>query len=256
MLKQSGKNTSWSPVAKWYTGIVGEGGHYFHEHVILPRLKTLLDSKGGESIIDVGCGQGVYARTLPHNVDYTGIDVSKELIAEAKKLSKNSKHTYYVADATKGLPLPADSFDHAVSILALQNMKDTAGAIRGVGVALKKGGDFVMIINHPSFRIPRQSSWGKDEAQKLEYRRVNRYLSPLEIPINAHPGLADSVMTWTYHQPLEYYIKALKSAGLVVTDIEEWTSDKVSVGKAAKGENRARAEFPLFMAIKAVKIVV
>jgi hypothetical protein len=36
--------------------------------------------------------------------------------------------------------------------------------------------------------------------------------------------------------------------------MEEWTSDKVSVGKAAKGENRARAEFPLFMAIRAVKV--
>ena len=78
MLQQSGKNTSWSPVAKWYTGIVGDSGHYFHKHVILPRLKTLLDPKGGESVLDIGCGQGVYARTLPHNVEYTGIDASKE----------------------------------------------------------------------------------------------------------------------------------------------------------------------------------
>lgn len=256
MFKPTVKNTSWSPVAKWYTGIVGEGGHYFHEHVILPRLKLLLDPKANETVIDVGCGQGVYARTLPHNVDYTGVDASKELIAEAKRLTKNAKHVYYVADATKGLPVPAESYDHAVCILALQNMKDASSTIQNIGIALRTKGDFVMVINHPSFRIPRQSSWGKDETQKLEYRRVNRYLSPLEIPINAHPGLSDSAMTWTYHQPLEYYIKALKSVGLVVTDIEEWTSDKVSVGKAAKGENRARAEFPLFMAIKAVKIVI
>jgi hypothetical protein len=39
-----------------------------------------------------------------------------------------------------------------------------------------------------------------------------------------------------------------------VSDLEEWTSDKVSIGKAAKGENRARAEFPLFLVIKAVKM--
>ena len=254
MFKPKAKSTSWSPVAKWYSGIVGDTGHYFHEHVIFPRLKSLLDPKGGETILDVGCGQGVYARTLPHNVDYTGIDISKDLIAEAKKLTKNAKQVYYVADATKGLPVPAGSADHAVSILAIQNMRDGASAISNISVALKNGGDLVIVINHPSFRIPRQSSWGKDESNKLEYRRVNRYLTPLEIPINAHPGLADSPMTWTYHAPLEYYVKALKSAGLVVTDLEEWTSDKVSVGKAAKGENRARAEFPLFLAIKAVKL--
>ncbi len=253
MFQPKSKNTSWSPVAKWYTGIVGDSGHYFHEHVILPGLKLLLNPKGGESVLDVGCGQGVYARTLAHNVDYTGVDASKDLIQEAKKLTKNSKQIYYVADATKGLPVPADSFDHAVCILAIQNMKDGEGTILNVGGALKKGGDFVIVMNHPSFRIPRQSSWGKDEAQKLEYRRVNRYLSPLEIPINAHPGQSDSPMTWTYHQPLSYYIKALKKAGLLISDIEEWTSDKVSVGKSAKGENRARAEFPLFLAIRAVK---
>lgn len=253
MFKSHPQNTSWSPVAKWYNGIVGESGHYFHEHVIFPRLKPLLDPKGGESVLDVGCGQGVYARTLAHNVEYTGIDASKELIVEAKKLTKNARQVYYTADATNSLPVPESSFDHAVSILALQNMKDAKSAIAHIGVALRGGGDFVLVINHPSFRIPRQSSWGKDEAQKLEYRRVNRYLSPLEIPINAHPGLTDSPMTWTYHEPLEYYVKALKGAGLVITDLEEWTSDKVSVGKSAKGENRARSEFPLFMAIRAVK---
>lgn len=253
MFKQSPKNTSWSPVAKWYGGIVGESGHYFHEHVILPGIKRLQEIKGGESVLDVGCGQGVFARTLPHNVEYTGVDYSKDLIVEAKKLTKNSKQVYYVADATKGLPVPESSFDHAVCILALQNMKDGAAAISNIGTSLKLGGDFVLVINHPSFRIPRQSSWGKDESNKLEYRRVNRYLSPLEIPINAHPGLSDSPLTWTYHSPLEYFVKAMKSAGLVITDLEEWTSDKVSVGKAAKSENRARAEFPLFMAIRCVK---
>jgi len=254
MLKPKSPSTSWSPVAKWYGGIVGEGGHYFHQHVIFPRLKSLLDPKGGESLLDVGCGQGVYARTLPHNVEYVGIDASKDLITEAKNLTKNAKQVYYLADATKGLPVPESSFDHAVCILAIQNMKDGASAIRNTAFALKPNGDFTIVMNHPSFRIPRQSSWGIDESNKIEYRRINRYLSPLEIPINAHPGMSDSPMTWSYHQPLEYYVKAIKSAGMVVTDIEEWTSDKKSVGKGAKGENRARSEFPLFLAIKAVKI--
>ncbi len=250
------KNTSWSPVAKWYSGIVGDAGHYFHEHVIFPHLKTIIDPKGGDSVLDVGCGQGVYARTLPHNVDYTGIDSSKELILEAKKLTKNAKQVYYVADATKGLPVTADSYDHAVCILSLQNMKDGSSVISNIASSLKQGSDLVLVLNHPSFRIPRQSSWGIDEANKLEYRRVNRYLSPLEIPINAHPGLKDSPLTWTYHQPIEYYVKSCKSAGLVISDLEEWSSDKKSVGTAAKSENRARSEFPLFLMIKAIKLKV
>jgi len=254
MSKSKPNNTSWSPVAKWYNSIVGDSGHYFHEHVILPNLKKLLDPKPGESVLDIGCGQGVYARTLHHAVDYIGVDLSKELIKEAIKYTKNSKHKFYVSDVTKAIPVPEQSIDHAVSILALQNMRDAANTIANIAMSLKVNGDFIFILNHPSFRIPRQSSWGKDESQKLEYRRVNRYLSPLEIPINAHPGLADSPLTWSYHQPLEYYVKALKDSGMMITDLEEWTSDKVSIGKSARAENRARSEFPMFMVIKAKKL--
>ncbi|MFH1244252.1 MAG: class I SAM-dependent methyltransferase, partial [bacterium] len=143
------KSTSWSPVAKWYGDIVGESGHYFHEHIILPRLKLLLDPKPGQSVLDVGCGQGVYARTLTHDVNYVGIDLSRKLISQAKILDKNSKHAYYVADATHGLPVPTNSFTHAISILALQNMENGASAIGHIGTSLKQSGDFVMVINHP-----------------------------------------------------------------------------------------------------------
>jgi hypothetical protein len=45
----------------------------------------------------------------------------------------------------------------------------------------------------------------------------------------------------------------LNKAGFMIAKIEEWTSDKESEGKTAKQENRARAEFPLFMAIQAQK---
>lgn len=246
--------TSWSPVAKWYSGVVGSQGHYFHQHVIFPALAQLVSPQPGSSVLDLGCGQGVYARTLPPKVNYVGLDVSRDLISEAKKLDSNPAHQYFVADATQSLPVADGSFDHSISILALQNMLDASQVIQNVGHTLKHGGDFTFVLNHPAFRIPRQSSWGTDPASKLEYRRINRYLSPLVIPINAHPGDPNSPVTWSYHQPISYYFAALKSAGLVITDMLELTSDKKSVGKASRAENRARSEFPLFLLIKAAKI--
>jgi hypothetical protein len=41
--------------------------------------------------------------------------------------------------------------------------------------------------------------------------------------------------------------------GFAIEKIEEWTSEKQSEGKMARAENRARDEFPMFMAILAVK---
>jgi hypothetical protein len=36
----------------------------------------------------------------------------------------------------------------------------------------------VLLLTHPCFRVPRQSGWGWDEQRKLQYRRVDRYLTP------------------------------------------------------------------------------
>ena len=60
-------------------------------------------------------------------------------------------------------------------------------------------------------------------------------------------------MTWSFHKPIEVYSQMLFENGFLIEKIEEWTSEKKSEGKMARAENRARDEFPMFMAISAVK---
>lgn len=254
MKNTQNNKTSWGKVAPWYNKLVGNSGHYYHERVIFPSLKKLYQPKSGDHVLDVGCGQGVYGRLLPAGVSYTGIDISVELIAEAKKLDHSKSHSYFVADATHALPVESDSYDLAISILALQNMKEARSAISEMARSVKVGGTIILVLNHPAFRIPRQSSWEVDEKNKLEYRRLNRYLSPLEIPINANPSVKNSQVTWSYHNPISYFTKALTDSGCLITSLEEWVSDKESQGKAKRMENRARAEFPLFLTIVATKV--
>lgn len=246
--------TSWGKVAPWYNKLVGSSGHYYHERVIFPNLKKLYQPKNGDHVLDVGCGQGVYGRQLSSSVEYTGIDLSQELIAEAKKLDRLKSHSYFVADATHALPVASDSYDLAISILALQNMKDSRSALREMAKSIKVDGTIIIVLNHPAFRIPRQSSWAVDENNKLVYRRINRYLSPLEIPINSHPSFKNSVVTWSYHQPISYYIQALTDSHCAIIALEEWVSDKESQGKAKHMEDRARSEFPLFLTVVAKKL--
>src|SRR5262249_49920639 len=111
------------------------------------------------------------------------------------------------------------------------------------------------VLNHPCFRIPRQSSWQVDSEKKIQYRRLDRYLSPMQIPINAHPSKGErSATTLSFHHPLSAYSQWLRDAGFVISCMEEWCSDKVSTGSAAKMENRSRAEFPLFLTLLSQKI--
>jgi ubiquinone/menaquinone biosynthesis C-methylase UbiE len=176
------------------------------------------------------------------------VDAAPSLIREAQG---KSKHAFRVGDVT--LPLNAGTFTHATIILALQNIAEPLAVFKNAAAHLETGGQLVIVLNHPCFRIPRQSSWGVDEPKKLQYRRVDRYLSPLKIPIQTHPGKQASVETVSFHYPLSAYVQWLFEAGFTTELIEEWISDKRSTGANARMENRSREEFPLFLAIRSRK---
>lgn len=250
---KTSSKTSWGGVSNWYSDLVGESGHYFHQHLILPKIKQLLDLQPTDSLLDLGCGEGVLERTIPENQKYLGIDIGDALLKEARKKAKSTQHRFMLWNLTRKVNFPG-LYSKAVCILALQNMVNGKQCVENAAAGLEKNGQFILVLNHPCFRIPRQSSWGIDEKNKLQYRKVNRYLSDLEIPIQMSPGKDQSKMTWSYHHPLSTYFTWLHEAGFVVEDCQEWASDKESAGKAAKMENRSRQEIPLFMCIIARKV--
>jgi len=247
-------NSSWQKVSKWYNKAVGEEGHYYHQHIIMPNLKRILKLKEKESLLDLACGQGVLERNLDKNIEYIGIDLAGNLIREANEKKINLNHKFLLADASKDLPINKIDFDAGAIVLALQNIKKPFGVIRNFARHLKKGGQLVIVLNHPMFRIPRHSSWGEDLDNKIQYRRIDDYMTPQEIPIVAHPGKKESENTWSFHYPLSAYSEMLFDNGFCIENIEEWISDKKSTGSKAKMEDKARKEFPLFMAIIARKI--
>lgn len=251
------KDTSWETSSSWYDKIVGAKGHYYHEQVILPGVLRLLAAHPVEKpqLLDLACGQGILARHLPSRFSYFGLDGAQDLIKKAKSYSYPIPCTFHVEDLSQRIPLKKTGFTHATCILAVQNIASPAALFQTAFDHLSEGGAFIIVLNHPCFRIPRQSSWGVDEAKKLQYRRIDRYLSPLEIPIQTHPGKGgESVTTWSFHRPLAYFTTLLSEVGFVLTHLEEWCSDKKSAGACASMENRSRKEFPLFLTLVAKKL--
>lgn len=248
--------TSWEPVQKWYRQIVGDEGHYYHQHVVLPGIEKLLGTSTKEEIrlLDLGCGNGILAKILPENSSYTGIDISPSFIKEAKERYFSKKFEFLVSDITKPLPVKNKTFTHATFILCLQNLDYPEFAIREAAKYLEKNGTLILVLNHPSFRVPRQSSWGIDQEKKIQYRRIDQYMSSIKVPIQMHPGQKNSSTTFSFHHPLSLITQWIAGAGLMICNIEEWCSNKQSIGKNAKMENRSREEFPLFMTICAKKV--
>ena len=247
------KMSSWQNVSDWYSEIVGEKGHYYHQQIIIPNSLKLLNLTQADSLLDLACGQGVLARHLDKNIKYVGVDASEALVHQARSLDTNANHSYLVSDAAKSLNLNT-TFTHVSIILALQNIKNQFLVIENAAKYLNRGGKLLIVLNHPAFRIPRQSSWEFDNKNNVQYRKINRYMSALDIPILTHPGEADtSQTTLSFHQPISYYADILSKNGFCIEKVEEWISNKTSVGKRAKAENTARKEFPLFMALLACK---
>lgn len=255
--KKNNPSTSWEPVEKWYKEAVGNEGLYYHKNIILPKVMDLIakdTSSKKYSVLDLACGQGILARYLPEDISYTGIDLSASLIKAAKQNDQNPLHQYEVGDITKPLAVKKKDFNIVTIILALQNVEDPKKVFENAFQYLQADGKMVIVLNHPCFRIPRQSSWGVDKEKKIQYRRLDRYMSPMRIPIDANPSKGKhSEATWSFHHSLSDYSRWLHEKGFVITLIDEWCSDKVSVGGAAQMENRSRAEFPLFCMLFASK---
>lgn len=249
------KKTSWGHVAPWYHELIERDEDTYQKKVILPNLLRLANLKKGETVLDLACGQGFFSREFfKAGAQVIGADISKELIALARKNSpKNIR--FEVTSADNSSFLPGNSVDTIATVLAIQNIENVDGVFAECDRVLKPKGKLFIVMNHPAFRIPKESSWGWDEKAKVQYRRVDRYLSEMTAKIEMRPGADKSVQTISFHRPLQYYFKKLSKAGFAVTRLEEWNSHKKSErGPRAIAEDRARKEIPLFLCLEARKL--
>ena len=249
------KQTLWDQASRWYDSLVGMSGSDYHQTIVMPGVLKLLELKAGRRVLDLACGQGVFSRfLLEKKIKPEGLDSSEELLRMARSHSVKPIK-YHLGSAGDGKLLDGQEFDGIACLLAVQNMEKVEPVFQNVARWLKPKGKFVMVLTHPCFRIPRQTHWGWDDEKKIEYRRVDRYANEMKIPMLTPPFIDKVNFTMTYHRPLQNYFSALLKAGLCVDSLEEWMSNKESApGKRSRGENRARKEVPLFMAIRAVRI--
>lgn len=233
--------TGWDEMAPWYAGWAGSGSN-FHKHYAIPEILKVAGLKRGMRLIELGCGLGALREQVERaGVTYVGVDKSPSMIREAKRAG--GKAQFYVSDVAKpgGIAIPEkEKFDRAVFMFSIQDVDNLRDAIKNAALLLKPGGELVLFMVHPAFRIPRQSGWGKDAARKLTFRRVDRYKTEVTIPLPQRTGAAQ-VTSFFYHRPLASYVAALTDAGFLIADLKE-------VYSSTKG---FESEFPHFLLIRA-----
>ncbi|MFH1246222.1 MAG: class I SAM-dependent methyltransferase [Candidatus Liptonbacteria bacterium] len=205
-----------------------------------------------EIVLDLACGQGFFSRAFAgYGAQVIAVDISEELVNIAKTKDVRGIE-YHVASADKLDFINERIINKTVIVLAVQNIENLHGVFGECARVLAPRGKIYIVLNHPCFRVPGASAWGYDEKEKIQYRRIDGYLSERREKIKMRPGAAPELHTISFHRPLQFYAKGLEKSGFAITRIEEWNSHKVSEpGPRAEAENRARKEIPLFMMIEA-----
>lgn len=260
--QQRSSSTSWGGVAEWYDEYLQDENTY-QAKVIVPNLMRILaviDMSSTSKVLEIGCGQGYFLKTILDNVKHNslphlqGIDISSKLLDIAHKdLGTGVLLTH--TEASKLGHIKDKSIDQIFSVLALQNMSDLDSVVKEVKRVMTVKGQFVVVINHPAFRVPKQSDWHTSLERNAQGRVVYTYMSDKKFAIDMHPGHsaagAKVQETYSFHHPLQYYAKTFAKYGLCISRIEEWISHKISEdGPKKRMEDESRKEIPMFMCLE------
>lgn len=115
----------------------------------------LLGNVKNKKILEIGCGgaqNSIYF--AKHGAKVTAVDISKDQIEFAKKLSKKHdvKIDFHIRDIKTLSPIKSSSQDIVFSAFALQYVDNLKKCFQEVNRVLKKNGIFVFSLDHPFFR--------------------------------------------------------------------------------------------------------
>jgi SAM-dependent methyltransferase len=254
--RRSDPDTSWEEVADWYRQVSGRKGPELATRMVYPEVLRFAGNVRGRRVLDLGCGPGALTRLLAYRgARATGVDASERMIELARRDAREAGVTpepvFQVGDAGDRRTLPRGPFDLVTLVLALQNMERPGRVLTNAAARLRPRGRLIVALNHPCFRIPGSTHWGWDPDERIQFRRIDAYRSRRKVEIQIHPGSDPEATRPSFHWPLETLFSALRRAGLVVVDLSEPASDRVSEGGRAEAENTARREIPLFLVILA-----
>src|SRR6266498_3297583 len=143
---------AWEANAEVWDARMGDEGNDFFNILCWPALVSLLDPQPDQHILDIACGNGLTSRRLAAlSAKVNAFDFSENLIDKAKARSNNYQFpiTYDVIDATDEqqlLSLGEETFDSALSNMALFDMADIETLFRILPGLLKPGGIFVFSL--------------------------------------------------------------------------------------------------------------
>jgi 2-polyprenyl-3-methyl-5-hydroxy-6-metoxy-1,4-benzoquinol methylase len=224
----------WDQKAEYWDERMGEG-NAFQLRLVGPAAERLLAIQPGETVADIGCGNGVFARRLAAlGAFVVASDFSPHFIerARARITEHAARIEYHVVDATDEtqlLALGEGRFDAAVCNMVLMDMTTIDPLLRTLPRLLKPGGRFVFAVPHPCFNNNdmRMVLETEDRAGTIVERYGINIANYLHLPPGKAMGmLGEPVPHYYFHRPLHELFGACFAAGFVMDGLEEPSFDQ------------------------------
>ncbi len=168
---------AWNRNAERWSEDLQAGRDVFREHYTLPAFIDFMPAIEGRRVIDLGCGEGRNTRRFARlGGRLTGIDLSEALIARAKAEEARAPLgiRYQVGSYCDMQDIAAESFDVALSTMALMDGPDLDRAFGEAHRVLVSGGRLCFSVLHPCF-MTRGFSWLHSKDRRYDGLRVADY---------------------------------------------------------------------------------
>ena len=219
----------WDANARWWDDRIGDGND-FQTLLIEPATERLLEVQAGDTILDVACGAGRFARRMADlGARVVAFDYSAEFIGRAReRTTGNAAVEYHVVDAANPeavASLGSNRFNKAVCTMAFMDMPEIRPLFAALPRLLTPGGVFVFSVIHPCFHsaaIQRFAELHEEEAGRHVMRtgvKVSSYLSPFARKSEGIIGQPEP--QWLFHRPISALFRSGFEAGFAVDGFEE-----------------------------------
>jgi len=134
----------------------GEGEKMERHHLdITEKTMRLIAVRPGERVLDLGCGSGWATRLLARMVgegpegfgQVVGVDVSDEMIRQARETSKDFENILYVWGSAQQIPWEENYFDKVLSVESFYYYADQERALTELFRVMAPRGRLFILIN-------------------------------------------------------------------------------------------------------------
>lgn len=219
----------------------------YHNDFLMPVTLQLLGDVARQRILDLGCGEGSYARLLAQlGASVVGIDSSERLIEVARQRTAACKANveFFCANASHLPMFPAEDFDVVHAAMSLMNIAEYPDAVREIARVLRRGASLWMSILHPCFST-QGSQWCRSSDGKPLHFAVDHYFDRISWEEKITAAFSHPVVR--HHRPLEDYMAALLSCGLVLRAFHEPSASDAHLRRSSRFWTRQRVSYFLFI---------